>query len=93
VLALVGATRRFVVRPYAYSAALTLLVASALAIAVVHAGHALVRRPLTDLTALYGARFVLPDPEPAHLVAVLLVSVGFGWLVGVIGARAVVRGA
>jgi cell division transport system permease protein len=92
VLDLVGATPRFIVRPYAYSAVLTLLVASALAAAVVYGAHRLLRPPLAELTALYGAPFSLPDPEPVHLAAVIAVSVVFGWLVGVVGARAVLPG-
>ena len=92
VLKLVGATPRFIVRPYAYSAVLTLLLASLLAIAVVYAAHAVLRAPVARLAELYGTAFALPAPEPAHLAAVLLGSVVFGWLVGVIGARLAVAG-
>jgi cell division transport system permease protein len=87
ILKLVGATPRFIVRPYAYSAALTLFLAAGLAVAFVFAAHAALRGPIGSLTALYGATFALPDPEPAHLVAVLLGAVAFGWIVGVVGAR------
>jgi cell division transport system permease protein len=87
VLELVGATPRFIVRPFAYSAALTLAVASVLAIAAVFSAHAALRAPLSNLTALYGAPFTLPDPEPIHLLAVLAGAVIFGWAVGVVGAR------
>jgi len=90
VLKLVGATRRFIVRPYAYSAALTLLSASALAIGMVYLAHAALRAPIASLTALYGARFSLPDPEPAHLLAVFAGALAVGWLVGAVGARAAI---
>lgn len=92
VLKMVGATPRFIVRPYAYSAALTLLLASALAAAIVHVAHAALRAPLADLTALYGSSFALPSPEPVHLIAVFAGAATFGWLVGVVGARAAVGG-
>lgn len=90
VLTLVGATPRFIVRPYAYSAALTLALASALALAVVFAAHAALRAPLGDLAALYGAPFALPDPEPIHLLAVFAAAVVLGWAVGIVGARAAI---
>lgn len=92
VLRLVGATPRFIVRPYAYSAVLTLVLASALAIAAVFAAHAALRAPIASLAALYGTPFTLPSPEPAHLVAVLAGAVVLGWAVGVAGARAAVSG-
>jgi len=83
VLELVGATPRFIVRPYAYSAALTLALC---------ATHAALRAPLGNLAALYGAPFTLPDPEPVHLLAVFAGAVLLGWAVGVAGARAAVSG-
>lgn len=92
VLRLVGATPRFIVRPYAYSAVMTLVVAAGLAIAVVYGAHAALRAPLAGLTGLYGAPFSLPDPEPVHILVVFLGAIVFGWLVGVIGARAALAG-
>lgn len=92
VLRLVGATPRFIARPYAYSAALTLALASMLAIAAVFAVHAALRAPIANLTVLYGAPFTLPDPEPIHLLAVLAGAVFIGWAIGVAGARAAVSG-
>jgi len=92
VLELVGATPRFIVRPYAYSAALTLALASVLALAAVFAAHAALRAPIANLAALYGAPFALPDPEPIHVLAVLAGAVILGWAVGVVGARAAVSG-
>ena len=92
VLKLVGATPRFIARPYAYSAALTLALAAVLAIAAVFAAHAALRSPIGNLTALYGTPFSLPDPEPIHLLAVLAGAVVLGWVVGVAGARAAIAG-
>jgi cell division transport system permease protein len=88
VLRLVGATPRFVIRPYAYSAALTLGVAALLAAAAVKAAHVALCSPLEALTTLYGHPFSLPPPEPGHVLAVFLIAVVFGWLIGAIGARA-----
>lgn len=92
VLQMVGATTRFIVRPYAYSAALTLLLASALAAAIAYLAHAALRAPIANLTALYGSPFDLPNPEPLHLLAVFAGAIALGWLVGVAGARAAVSG-
>lgn len=92
VLRLVGATPRFIVRPYAYSAVLTLVLASALAIAAVFAAHAALRAPIASLAALYGTPFTLPNPEPTHVLAVLAGAVILGWAVGIAGARAAVSG-
>ena len=92
VLKLVGATPRFIVRPYAYSAALTLALASLLAVAAVFAAHAALRAPLGSLAALYGAPFTLPDPEPIHLLAVFSTALILGWVVGVVGARVAISG-
>jgi hypothetical protein len=61
-----------------------------LAIAAVFAAHAALRAPLSNLAALYGAPFTLPDPEPIHLLAVLAGAVILGWAVGVVGARTAV---
>jgi cell division transport system permease protein len=87
VLRLVGASPRFIVRPYAYSATATLLVACGLALVFVYFAHAVLREPVLQLTTLYAAPFALPDPEPAHVLAVLLMAAAFGWIVGAIGAR------
>lgn len=92
VLKLVGATPRFIVRPYAYSAALTLLLASVVAIGAVYLAHSALRAPIADLTALYGAGYSLTDPEPMHVVLVLAGAVILGWLIGVVGARGAVSG-
>ena len=92
VLKLVGATPRFIVRPYAYSAALTMLLASALAAVIVHLAHALLRAPIANLTALYGAPFTLPGPEPLHLLALFVGATAYGWLVGVVGVRTTMVG-
>jgi cell division transport system permease protein len=92
VLKLVGATPRFIVRPYAYSAALTLLLASVAAAGIAYLAHAALRAPLANLTALYGVAYSLPDPEPLHLAVVFFGAAVFGWLVGVVGARGALAG-
>jgi len=92
VLKLVGATPSFIVRPYAYSAALTLALASVLAITAVLAAHAALRAPIANLAVLYGAPFTLPNPETLHLLAVVAGAVFLGWAIGVAGARAAISG-
>lgn len=91
VLQLVGATPGFIARPYGYSGALTLGIASAFACVAVYAAHAALGPPLAELTALYGDAFRLPPPEPMHLLAVIAGSVIFGWAVGTAGARLTLR--
>ena len=92
VLMLSGATPRFVVRPYAYSAALTLLVAAALASVVVYLTHAALRGPLSEVTTLYGGPWTLADPDPIFLAVFVVAATVFGWLIGWLGARSVMAG-
>jgi cell division transport system permease protein len=92
ILTLSGATPRFIVRPYAYSAALTLFAAAAVASGLVFVAHAALRRPLSEVTTLYGGPWLLAAPNPAHLAIFLVGAVLFGWVVGVLGARVALRG-
>jgi cell division transport system permease protein len=92
VLKLVGATPRFIARPYAYSATATMIIAASIAVAGIYAVHFALRGPVAELTRLYGVTFTLPDPEPMHLLVVILGAAVFGWLVGLIGARAAISG-
>jgi cell division transport system permease protein len=88
VLTLSGATPRFIVRPYAYSAALTLLVAAAVATVLLYAVHAALRRPVAELAGHYGSQFALGGPEPVQLAAFWIFAGTVGWLIGWIGVRA-----
>ena len=87
VLTIAGATPRFMVRPYAYSAALTCGLAALAAAFAVFACHAALRKPLAELSSLYGSSFALPDPDSLHAALAVLVAVAFGWLIGWFGAR------
>jgi cell division transport system permease protein len=91
-LQLVGAMPRFIVRPYAYGAAMAMALAAVIAVLAVWAGHAALRPPLAALTELYGTRLVLPDPEPTNALAVIFGATVFGAAVGAAGARLALRG-
>jgi cell division transport system permease protein len=90
VLTLSGATPRFIARPYAYSAALTLLAAAAVASALLYAAHAVLRRPVAELAREYGSQFALGVPDPVALAAFWACAAAAGWLIGWLGARAAV---
>jgi len=92
VLRIVGATPDFIVRPYAYSAGLSLALAAVLAASIVFAALAAVRGPLAELAQLYGQEFSLPPPDPGLMVLFIAGSTIFGLVVGHIGARVALSG-
>lgn len=87
VLTLSGATPRFIVRPYAYGAALTLLAAAAGATVLLYAAHAALARPVAELADQYGSQFALVAPDPVALAAFWISATAVGWLIGWLGAR------
>jgi cell division transport system permease protein len=92
VLRIVGATRDFIVRPYAYSAGLSLALAAVTAAGIVFAALAAMRGPLADLAQLYGQAFTLPPPD-LRLIALFVAGTSiFGLIVGHLGARAALSG-
>jgi cell division transport system permease protein len=86
-LSLSGATPRFMVRPYAYSAALTLLAAAIVASGLAYVAHAALRQPVAEVTLLYGGAWTLADPNPVHLGFFCAGAALFGWAVGWFGGR------
>jgi cell division transport system permease protein len=91
VLRVVGATRNFIVRPYSYSAALTLALASVVAVVIVLAALASLQGPLADLARQYGHELSL-TPDPRALAIFVVGATVFGLVVGHIGARLTLPG-
>lgn len=91
VLTAVGADRRFIVRPFAYLGALTLLLAGLLALCTAWGALALLNPLLGDLGKLYGTSLALGLPAPIWLAAAALGGVLAGGGVASIAARASVR--
>lgn len=91
VLRVIGATPDFIVRPYAYSAGLTLSLAAVAAAGVVLAALAAVKGPVIELAQLYGQKVSLA-PDPAALALFVAGAAVFGLVVGHIGARLTLAG-
>ncbi|MFC4726612.1 permease-like cell division protein FtsX [Coralloluteibacterium thermophilus] len=83
VLQLLGATDRFVRRPFLYLGAWYGLAAGLLALAVLAAAGLALQRPLSALVASYGGEFALHGPGWGGALTVLAVAVALGW----VGAR------
>ncbi len=81
-MALVGATRAFVRRPFLYAGAWYGLLGGLIAILIVTLGVALVQFPVSRLAALYGTEFGLAWLDGTALLSLLL----GGPLLGLIGA-------
>jgi cell division transport system permease protein len=77
---LIGATRRFIRRPFLYYGALQGLFSGLLAVAVVMGFIVWAGTEVRALTASYGSDFVLQSPAPVHAIGVVLVSAAMGWL-------------
>jgi cell division transport system permease protein len=91
VLRVVGATPDFIVRPYAYSAALTLTLAGVVAAGIVLGALAALKGPVTELAALYGQQISL-TPNPIALALFVAAAAVFGLVVGHLGARLTLSG-
>jgi cell division transport system permease protein len=92
ILRIVGATPDFIVRPYAYSAGLSLALAAVVAAGIVFAALAVIRGPLAELAQLYGQEFALPPPDPRLIGLFIAGSSFFGFVVGHLGARVALAG-
>lgn len=77
---LIGATRRFVRRPFLYFGALQGLLAGILAVVVVMGLVAWTRAEVGALTASYGAEFTLKAFSIEQMAAVVAMSAALGWL-------------
>lgn len=89
VLRLVGADTRYIVRPFAYAGALTLLLGMIVATGLTFAGLAAVAQPISELAQAYGLALDLrPLPFP-WLAGAAAVAAAIGGLVASLGSRQV----
>jgi len=87
VLRLVGADTRYIVRPFAYAGALTLLLGMIVAAGLTFAGLAAVAQPISELAQAYGLALDLrPLPVP-WLAGAAAVAAAIGGLVASLGSR------
>jgi cell division transport system permease protein len=91
VLRLVGAEPGFIVRPYAYVGALTLLCGSGLAVALTGAGFRLLTPRLAELAGLYGLALDLRLPPAEWLAGAGLVAAAIGALIASLAFRPALR--
>ena len=77
---LIGATRRFIRRPFLYFGALQGLLAGVVAVAAVAGFVAWAGAEVRALTASYGSEFALRSPSLEQALSVVLVSAATGWL-------------
>lgn len=77
---LIGATRRFIRRPFLYFGAFQGLLAGSLAIGAVLGFVAWAGSEVKALTASYGSEFALLAPSMEHLFGVVLAAAAMGWL-------------
>lgn len=77
---LIGATDRYIRRPFLYLGALQGLLGGLAALGVLAIAGAILRAPVERLAALYGSTFHLLPPTPVEIAAVLALTAAFGWL-------------
>jgi cell division transport system permease protein len=77
---LIGATDRYIRRPFLYLGALQGLLGGLAAGAVLAVAGAVLRAPVDHLAGLYGSTFHLLPPTGIEIVAVLGLTTLFGWL-------------
>ncbi len=77
---LIGATRRFVRRPFLYFGAAQGLLSGTVAVILISALVSWVGTELLALTASYGSEFALKAPGPELILLVLCVSAFLGWV-------------
>ena len=91
VLRLVGASDRFIVRPFAYAGALTLACAAALAAALSWAALTMFTPQAAELAALYGVSLSIQPLPPRWVVAVVFGAAVVGGITAALGARWALR--
>ena len=79
VVALIGGTERYMLRPLLYDGALTGLLGGAVAAGLVSAGLAMVSDPVQRFAASYGAA-IEPATDPTLIGLLLAVGTFLGWL-------------
>jgi len=77
---LIGATDRYIRRPFLYLGALQGLLGGLAALGVLAIAGGILRAPVERLTALYGSSFHLLPPTSLEIAAVLALTAVFGWL-------------
>jgi len=77
---LIGATDRYIRRPFLYVGALQGLLGGLAAGGVLAVAGGILRAPVERLAGLYGSAFHLLPPTPVEIVAVLALTSLFGWL-------------
>lgn len=77
---LIGATDRYIRRPFLYIGALQGLLGGIAAGGVLLAAGAILRVPIEQLAGLYGSTYPLLPPSAAEIAAVLALVTLFGWL-------------
>ncbi|MEO8101433.1 MAG: permease-like cell division protein FtsX [Betaproteobacteria bacterium] len=77
---LIGATRRFIRRPFLYFGALQGLLAGLLAVAAVLGFIAWAGTEVAALTLSYGSEFALQAPSLTQAIGVTLAAMAMGWL-------------
>ncbi len=91
VLRMVGADRRFIIRPFAYAGALTLLCGALLATGVVWAGLQVLAAPLAELAQLYALPLALMPLPAQWLVGIAIAAALIGGMTAALGARLALR--
>jgi len=77
---LIGATDRYIRRPFLYVGALQGLLGGLAAGGVLAVAGVILRAPVERLAGLYGSAFHLLPPTPIEIAAVLGLTTLFGWL-------------
>ncbi len=77
---LIGATDRYIRRPFLYLGALQGLLGGLASIGVLAIAGGILRAPVERLAALYGSTFHLLAPTAIEIAAVLALTAAFGWL-------------
>lgn len=77
---LIGATDRYIRRPFLYLGALQGLLGGLAAGAVLAAAGWILRGPVEHLAGLYGSAYRLLPPAPLEMLAVLALTTLFSWL-------------
>lgn len=77
---LIGATDRYIRRPFLYLGALQGLLGGLAAGGVLAVAGGILRAPVEHLAALYGSSFQLLPPTAAEILVVLGLTALFGWL-------------
>lgn len=90
---LLGATDQFIRRPFYWLGCLQGMLGGLVAWGIVAGGVTLLRPPVEELAAAYGAVFALNGPTTEQVVLLLLVAIFLGWLGTALSVRQHLRAA